>query len=107
MQNGFNSTTIRLILLGNDNFSLQSLKAILELINSSDCVQVVVSNEKNVVGKYSVALQLNRIIWDEFKSLGNQDQFHLGVVASFGHLIPKRIIEKCELYVNLLVLIFI
>ncbi|CAG7710787.1 unnamed protein product, partial [Allacma fusca] len=27
----------------------------------------------------------------------NSDVFDIGIVASFGHLIPKRIIEKCHL----------
>ena len=88
----------RVVFLGSDSFSVCSLDVLLKLYPLEN-ITVIVSNEKNIIGKYSIKNQLRIMAWEEFKSTtstGNT-KFDIGVVASFGYLIPKYIIECCRM----------
>lgn len=86
------------VFLGNDSFSVPSLKILIQLY-SHENITVVVSHEKNIVGKFSNKNMLKVILWEDFKlTTKNQTlRFDLGVVASFGYLIPKYVIQNCLL----------
>ena len=86
----------RAVFLGNSKFSVPSLHVLLELLDSSRCLTVVVSSRENLVGQLASSKNLNVILWEDFKSQGWTDVYDIGVVASFGYLIPKRVIQRCE-----------
>jgi hypothetical protein len=93
----------RILFLGSDSFSVRSLEVLLKLYSLQN-ITVVVSNERNTVGKYSTKNQLKIINWEEFKSTTrvknsstNSSKFDIGIVSSFGFLIPKYIIESCRM----------
>ncbi len=102
---GRRSGDFRVLFLGSDSFAIASLEAVLSHFPPSS-VTVVVSNEKNLVGRFARRKDLRLLLWDAFKgsagdgrTAGTQAEFNLGVVASFGYLIPERVIRKCQMCV--------
>jgi len=95
----------KVVFMGGDSFSLPSLIELTNLLTPEN-VSVVVSSENNVVGKYAKKRLRNGQIylWDDFKTVefGNKlaaegHSFDFGVVASFGYLIPARVINRFPL----------
>lgn len=88
----------KVIFMGNDNFALPSLQVLTDHYGASN-VSVVLSNQSNLVGKFAARRGLQTYLWDQFKTKEFQlpVQPQLGVVASFGHLIPLRVIKRFPL----------
>lgn len=83
---------------GNDDFALESLKKLYEKLMSRnvECLSVVTSGKLdcNPVAHYATEHQLPWTQWPlEHQPMG----FHIGVVVSFGHLIPSSIIKSFPL----------
>ena len=63
-------------------------------------MQVVTSFKanKNPIKKYAEDEKLKLIAWEDFKGLEHQNNENdLGLVVSFGHLIPEAIINSFRL----------
>lgn len=90
----------RAIFIGSDNFSLPSLIALTKLLKPEN-VSVVVSSENNIVGKWAKKNKSKIFLWNDFKTVDfekkNLFNYDIGVVASFGYLIPSRIINRFPL----------
>jgi len=94
------------VFIGSDHFSLPSLIALTRLLTPEN-VSVVVSHENNVIGKYAKGCKLEMFHWKDFKTVEFNDEiarrrdagsgFDFGVVASFGYLIPARVIDRFPL----------
>lgn len=80
---------------GGDSFSIPSLERLLHL-SSKGSLSLVVSNVNNVVGKFAKKNEVKCIVWEEYKDK-DEGGGDLGVVASFGFLIPKRVIDRFRL----------
>ncbi|KAJ8311563.1 hypothetical protein KUTeg_010918 [Tegillarca granosa] len=87
----------RVLFLGSDYFALYSLKALVQNRNSThnrvvDNLEVVVPNfKKSEITKYAIDMGLVIHDWPIDVPYGRYD---VGVVTSFGKLIPKKIIEN-------------
>lgn len=88
---------LSILFFGTDNFALESLKILHQELNSdSGCVQnlsVSCAQMKTLVPavqQFSIDNNLDFHLWPPDLTNSHYD---LGVVASFGHLIPKRIIQ--------------
>jgi len=107
------SDNYRILFLGSDDFSIKSLDAVTNVFKPPAAkICVVVSNENNLLGKHVKKLNntqeessaMTLCLWDSFKAhvlqkpVGNSFEFDLGVVASFGHLIPSKVINQCQMY---------
>lgn len=67
-------------------------------------LQVVTSfrANKNPIKKYAQDENLKLIAWEDFKGLPHQEnEYDVGLVVSFGHLIPEVIINSFRLYIIL------
>nr|XP_040583212.1 methionyl-tRNA formyltransferase, mitochondrial-like [Lepeophtheirus salmonis] len=84
----------RILFLGTDEFSLASLKAIQEHVQYKDLeVTYADSNRsRHPIRDYAKQAGLKTHIWP--CSYIQKNEFDLGVVASFGHLLPKTFIAK-------------
>ncbi|CAD7077553.1 unnamed protein product [Hermetia illucens] len=93
------STGLKILFFGTDNFSLPSLKLLNEERSRSNAIKsldVVTSfkKPKNVVLKYAENKNLPLHKWPLQHLVPNR--FDLGVVVSFGHLIPEKVISLCS-----------
>ncbi|KAF7264712.1 hypothetical protein GWI33_022542 [Rhynchophorus ferrugineus] len=82
---------------GSDNFALYSLKSLLnehKHTNTIKVLDVVTNSNKNPIWKYSEEHKLNIINWPPEIY---QNYYDLGVVVSFGYLIPEQIINKFKI----------
>ncbi|CAL8114328.1 unnamed protein product [Orchesella dallaii] len=93
----------KIVFIGNDSFSLSSLIELTKLL-SPENVSVVVASENNIVGKYAKKHNNKIYLWNDFKTPEFGDKlsvegysFDFGVVASFGYLIPARVINRFPL----------
>ncbi len=90
----------RAIFIGSDHFSLPSLIALTKLLKPEN-VSVVVSSENNIVGKWAKKNKTKIFLWNDFETVDfakkNVFNYDIGVVASFGYLIPSRIINRFPL----------
>lgn len=89
-----------MLFFGTDSFSLPSLRVIHKNVIDNGRVQsleVVTSFKasKNPVKQYSIANKIPVHDWVDFKENANIS-FDLGVVVSFGHLIPEAIINAFD-----------
>ena len=87
---------LSIVFFGNDSFSLSSLKPLHEcLVSESDIINklTVVSVSHSTVSHFARQEQLPLIHWP-FASL--EENYDMGVVVSFGHLIPESMIAKCK-----------
>ncbi|XP_058063751.1 methionyl-tRNA formyltransferase, mitochondrial [Anopheles bellator] len=92
-----NVDRLRILFFGTDTFSLPSLKLIHKNVKTEGKVQaleVVTSFKaaKNPVKHYCLAEGILSHDWNVFSASTNTS-FNLGVVVSFGHLIPETIIN--------------
>ncbi|XP_052900954.1 methionyl-tRNA formyltransferase, mitochondrial [Anopheles moucheti] len=93
-----NVCRLKVLFFGTDHFSLPSLKIIHKnLIGNGrvDRLEVVTSFKaaKNPVKQYSRTEGIPMHDWPSF-SRSTADSFNLGVVVSFGHLIPESLINS-------------
>lgn len=91
------NSKLKVLFFGTDTFSLPSLQAIQNNYYSkteSDALGVVTSfkNPANCVRTYAEQKQLTLHRWPVLPEVC--EGYDLGVVVSFGHLIPKRIIKS-------------
>ncbi|RWR98511.1 methionyl-tRNA formyltransferase: mitochondrial-like protein, partial [Dinothrombium tinctorium] len=98
LQSFRNKSNLSVLFYGSDSCSLQSLKALhsnsfeFEHERVVENVSVVSGSENNVVSKYAKSNNLRFHLWPfEFQP----HAFDIGVVASFGKLIPLQAIENC------------
>ncbi|XP_017780867.1 PREDICTED: methionyl-tRNA formyltransferase, mitochondrial isoform X2 [Nicrophorus vespilloides] len=79
------------LFFGTDNFSLASLKALNSLNDKYiGKLEVVTSAKNNIVRKYAIDEKLVLHNWPEFP----RGVFDIGLIVSFGHLIPKDVINS-------------
>nr|XP_018901784.1 PREDICTED: methionyl-tRNA formyltransferase, mitochondrial-like [Bemisia tabaci] len=89
----------RILFFGSDDFALKSLQALCSKYRTETLISrlgVVTGNENNMVGKFIQDEKLDFSLWpiEESAVKGNYD---LGIVVSFGHLIPEEIINSFPL----------
>ncbi|KAL1500935.1 hypothetical protein ABEB36_006351 [Hypothenemus hampei] len=89
----------KVLFFGSDEFSLFSLKAVYNELQSEnniiDDLEVVTCSDKNPIWKFARQRNLVTQTWPlEHQQLNN---FDLGLVVSFGHLIPEKIIQAFPL----------
>ncbi|XP_032785352.1 methionyl-tRNA formyltransferase, mitochondrial isoform X1 [Daphnia magna] len=90
----------KIMFFGTDDFALKSLKELHKAMHEGRMVSelsVVVPAPKPhpcLVAKYAMKHNLPISVWPLPKEQPPTDCWELGVVASFGHLIPKRIINS-------------
>lgn len=87
---------LSIVFFGNDSFSLSSLEPLHGcLVSKSDLIDklTVVTVSHSVVSSFARMEQLPLLHWP-LASL--EDNYDLGVVVSFGHLIPESMIAKCK-----------
>ncbi|CAH1789810.1 unnamed protein product [Owenia fusiformis] len=85
----------RILFFGTDHFSLASLRALRENLKDStsslvESIEVVTINKKCAVRDYAEQENLKIYPWP---SPVMMEKYDVGVVASFGHLIPGKIIR--------------
>lgn len=94
---GFRTTPPwRVLFFGTDQFSLFTLKQLnenrlLKNDNVVDTLEVVSNKEKTLVRKFAEKAGLKVHDWPYVPSHG---QYDVGVLASFGHLIPGKVLHK-------------
>ena len=88
------SRPLSLLFYGSDRFSLASLEKIVknERVKS---IEVVTGNSNSPVAEYSLANKLPLYFWPDHKESISK-MFDVGLVVSFGHLIPLEIINRCR-----------
>ncbi|XP_063704770.1 methionyl-tRNA formyltransferase, mitochondrial [Culicoides brevitarsis] len=93
--------SLKILFFGTDKFSLASLKSLEEWKNTSrniGTLDVVTSFRalNNPVKEFAKEKGLKLF---SFKEIKNQDSldYHLGLVVSFGHMIPEKLISKFPL----------
>ena len=93
---------------GSDIFSMYILEHLYRLFSHDKSrikhLEVVTTaSTSNTVLHGAEKLQLRAHIWPELDALLSKSstQFDLGILASFGQLLPKRLIESFPLYVKL------
>ncbi|KAL0276443.1 UNVERIFIED_CONTAM: hypothetical protein PYX00_004018 [Menopon gallinae] len=79
----------KILFFGSDQFALTSLKALFKEKMTIQKLDVVVLSDKNDVYKYAKSKSLKIHFWPPTLT----DCYDLGVVVSFGKLIPKNIID--------------
>jgi hypothetical protein len=94
---------ISVIFYGSDDFSLVTLKLLHQNFISQNNnkliteLHLVSGSKSNKVLKFGLK---NQLICHEFPFRVPKDCYDIGVVASFGHLIPKSAINACRLGIN-------
>lgn len=92
----------RVIFIGSDEFSLPSLVAVEKAFEKQQ-VTVVVSSYKNSVGKFARINEFKTVLWEDLKEDAKKLELlgqwfgDVGIVASFGALIPARVINRFRL----------
>ncbi|XP_030751420.1 methionyl-tRNA formyltransferase, mitochondrial-like [Sitophilus oryzae] len=88
----------KILFFGSDNFSLYSLKTLYREHQNNNSIisilKVVTNSNKNPIWKFAEKHDLNIQKWPPDLI---QNEYDLGVVVSFGHLIPENIINKFPL----------
>ncbi|XP_060524409.1 methionyl-tRNA formyltransferase, mitochondrial isoform X2 [Cylas formicarius] len=88
----------KVLFFGTDDFSLHSLGALLKERERSDeiltSLDVVTNSERSQVGKYSLARKIRVFLWPPSFEVNEYD---VGLVVSFGRLIPSCVIDKFPL----------
>ncbi|CAL7940104.1 unnamed protein product [Xylocopa violacea] len=88
----------KVLFFGTDEFSVESLKILCNKYESKvlQRLEVVTTQQvqKNAVTKYA---EENKIIINKWPIEVNKCEFDIGIVVSFGHLIPHKIIEAFPL----------
>ncbi|KAF3429378.1 hypothetical protein E2986_03187 [Frieseomelitta varia] len=84
----------KVLFFGTDEFAVESLKVF--KFKELQRLEIVTVNQKrdNPVTKYA---KQNKIIVNKWPIEVNKSEFHIGVVVSFGHLIPSKIINAFPL----------
>lgn len=99
------ATKYKVVFIGSDTFSVPTLVELVKFLGPEN-VSVVVSSDKNVVSKFAKKYKNKIYLWNDFKSgefdakvRSEEEAFHFdfGVVASFGYLIPARVINRFPL----------
>ena len=86
-----------IVFFGNDTFSLSSLKPLhSKLVSGSDLIRqlTLVSNSHSLVSHFAYKNDLPLLTWPIEKL---DQSYDLGIVVSFGHLIPETMIRECKL----------
>ena len=104
---------LSILFYGSDDFSIASLKLLhKKLLNPGldatvivKNIQVVTTKCNNPVSLYCKKTDLPITLFDEY-TVPN-DQFDLGVVSSFGRLIPSQAINACHFGIVLVIVIFL
>ncbi|KAG6801460.1 methionyl-tRNA formyltransferase, mitochondrial [Apis mellifera caucasica] len=88
----------KVLFFGTDEFAVESLKILYDKYESKELERLeIVTNYKikeNPVVKYA---KKNKIIIHKWPVEINKSEFHIGIVVSFGHLIPSTIINAFPL----------
>ncbi|XP_043590748.1 methionyl-tRNA formyltransferase, mitochondrial isoform X1 [Bombus pyrosoma] len=88
----------KVLFFGTDEFAVESLKVLYNKYRSKELerLEIVTVNQKkeNSVTKYA---KENKIIVNKWPVEINKSEFHIGIVVSFGHLIPSKIINAFPL----------
>ena len=113
--NRVNYRPLSVLFYGSDEFSLETLKLLTKDYNLKGStnygdnykddrlitrLDVVISSDQNVIARYA---KHNRISGHRFPYDVPRDVYDIGIVSSFGHLIPGRAINACRLGIHLLV----
>ncbi|XP_017755720.1 PREDICTED: methionyl-tRNA formyltransferase, mitochondrial [Eufriesea mexicana] len=92
------SSPWKVLFFGTDEFSVESLKTLHKKykVKEIERLEVVTINNKkeNAVTKYA---KQNKIVVNKWPIEVNKSEFHIGIVISFGHLIPSKIINAFPL----------
>lgn len=105
--NNNNNRNLSILFYGSDNFSIESLHLLQTKLNENskqqtNCkpltkiknLEVVTTSNNNQVYNYCKKADLPCHFFDKYTVPNNR--FDLGVVSSFGRLIPKKSIESCS-----------
>lgn len=83
------------LFFGSDDFSVESLKRLHEEYKSKTlCRLEVVTTMKKRKNEVAIYATKNQIAINEWPVTFNIMNFHIGIVVSFGHLIPEHIINS-------------
>ncbi|KAK7096134.1 methionyl-tRNA formyltransferase, mitochondrial-like [Littorina saxatilis] len=87
-----------ILFFGTDSFALETLTALQKnRLNTSegrvvDKLDVVSTSQKSAVSKFAEKQDLRLLTWPP--DLGDLDAYDLGVLVSFGRLVPRKVIAK-------------
>lgn len=96
------SRELSILFYGSDDFSLATIRLLRQKFTQTDensnvrirNLEVVTNSECNVISTYCKNVNLKCHQFNTFTVESNR--FHLGVVSSFGRLIPSRSIDSCQ-----------
>lgn len=88
----------RVLFFGTDEFSLESLKLLCAKLRTGTLMKSlgIVTKKESVVSKFGINENLPMYNWP-FDLSEIKSQYDVGMVVSFGNLIPKRIIDELPL----------
>uniref|UniRef100_H2Y7Y5 Formyl transferase N-terminal domain-containing protein n=1 Tax=Ciona savignyi TaxID=51511 RepID=H2Y7Y5_CIOSA len=101
-QNAIKPPPYKILFFGSDHFALSTLEKLhnsgqrdLKIIKELEVVCLAHSNARNsVIYKYSQENDIPTHFWGSLPPLG---YFDMGVIVSFGKMMPRKVIESFEL----------
>uniref|UniRef100_A0A0A9WJL9 methionyl-tRNA formyltransferase n=1 Tax=Lygus hesperus TaxID=30085 RepID=A0A0A9WJL9_LYGHE len=88
----------RILFFGNDHFALESLMPLNAKLNTGTLISAlgVVTGKRTIVRSFSEREKLEIHEWP-LEASSIRDKYHIGLVVSFGHMIPKDVLEAFPL----------
>ena len=97
----FNKRRISVVFYGSDDFSLETVRLLQQNLSQTETdeklikrLDLVLSSKSNIISRFAVE---NNLTTHDFPYEIPKGLYDVGVVSSFGHLIPKRAISSCRL----------